>query len=38
MKDYEGESSAECANRWAEMSRGRDDSLITDIFEGQFLK
>jgi len=35
MKDYDGESSADCAKRWLDMSKGRDDSLITDIFEGQ---
>jgi ubiquitin C-terminal hydrolase len=38
MKDYDGETSADCAKRWLEMSKGRDDSLVTDIFEGQYLK
>jgi len=38
MKDVQGEEASVCADRWWAMSKRRDDSVVTDAFEGQFLK
>jgi len=38
IEDVEGESVDECAQRWWDLSKTRDDSIVTDNFGGQFLK
>ena len=35
INDIKGESLIDCANRWTKQSREIEDSIITDIFEGQ---
>lgn len=35
MKDIQNEPAENCAERWYKMSKNRDDSIVTEIFEGQ---
>jgi len=35
MVDIANESAEVCAKRWRKMSKNRDDSMFTDLFEGQ---
>ena len=37
LEDIKGESTFDCANRWLEASKSKNDSIITEIFQGQFL-